>query len=684
MKLSFKFLRFSFLILALAACVNPMDAISIQSYILRDRIVVTDRVLMKKALYVAFSLHLSLTEPIQIKVNGTLWNEGKRIADTTIQHLDTASGTIVFDLPYQIPSGQYFIKLEAISDKGETIGKGRLQVQRDALKMFFEPKKKPTHITLVEVPSPVASEGFISAPNGDGFIVFSRNTLKYVFPNSRPQKSEIIEKFSIQVARNEFESIPFSIFPFRSLGLVSVSASDLVGPQGIILKEDIEVAAIKNVDEGVGLPEGYFRKLPTFIEPVNDAVIEKGKVQSFWLTLKIGQHVAPGDYDGEVVIQTAQKMKIPIHVRVLPITLEDIPGIQYFMLSTYEMTELVMPWSKAEKEKIYQSAVNVYKDYKDHGMTTLAPASPFVLFRDENGQYQLDDIFASIRAGAEVGFRNPMIWYMGQLIQTAKPKHPGNILGFDSQVHVDRLKTLVKTVLTYTQKNGLPDVLFLPIDESDDPSQDPKGKRQKITPLLLQAIAESGGKSVLTRQRTNPSPPDYLISGIFDEGELQKAHSQGVPYFLYNNDVTLRCDNPAFARYIYGYYTWRNQIDGMSSWTFQTTQNSRGLPTADTTDKDVFLAYPHPNGPLSTLKWEAIREGIDDHKAIYQLVKRKEMLEKKGMDVGKYEQLLYAIRERSKKSVACLFDAKEDSAWLQGYREKVLAMAVDAEKAITK
>lgn len=675
----FKFLRFAFLTLVFASCVNPMDAISIQSYILRDRVVVTDHVLMKKALYVAFLLPLPR---LQIKVKGTLWNGEKKVAETTIQQRDEASGTIVFDLPYEIPDGQYFIKLQAFSDRGDPIATGTLAIQRSALKMFFEPEKKATRKTLTEVPPPFEAEGFNIAPNENGFIVFSRTPLKYVFPKSRPQKSEIIERFSIQVARNEFESIPFSIYPLRSLGVMRVSVSDLTGSHGRIPKEAIEVATITSVDEGVGFPEGYFRKLPTVILPGNKAVIEKGQVQSFWLTLKVERNIAPGDYAGEVVIQTSQKIKIPIQVRVLPITFEDIPGIQYFMLSTYEMTELVMPWSNAYKEKIYQSAVNVYKDYKDHGMTTLAPASPFVLFRDENGRYRLDDILASIRAGAELGFRNPIIWYMGQLIQTAKPKHPGNIVGFDPDVHLHRLKTIVETILAYTQKNGWPDVLFLPIDESDDTSSDPQGKRQKITPLLLQAIAESGGKSVLTRQRINPAPPHYLISGIFDAGQLRKAKSQGVPYFVYNNDVTLRCDNPAFARYIYGYYTWRNQIDGMSSWTFQTTQNSRGRPTADTIDKDAFLAYPHPNGPLSTLKWEAIREGIDDHKAIYQLVMRKSLLAKKGMDVARYDQLLSAIRERSKEEVACQFDAKEDSAWLQEYREKVVAMVVEADQRL--
>ena len=143
---------------------------------------------------------------------------------------------------------------------------------------------------------------------------------------------------------------------------------------------------------------------------------------------------------------------LPLKLTVEPITLTDIPNIDYFMLMTYEFTELTMPWPKEEKEKIYKSAVNILKDYKEHGMTTINPHSPFVLIRNEDGTPNLEDIFAALRAAKEVGFDRPIIWYMGHLIQTSKPRHPGNIIGFDDSVHISRLQYLVKAVSEYTKK----------------------------------------------------------------------------------------------------------------------------------------------------------------------------------------------------------------------------------------
>ena len=281
-------------------------------------------------------------------------------------------------------------------------------------------------------------------------------------------------------------------------------------------------------------------------------------------------------------------------------------------------------------------------------MTTLCLHSPFVLITKEDGTPNLEDIFAALRAAKEMGFKERIIWYMGHLIQTSKPKHPGSIMSFDKGIHLSRLKYIVETVSQYAKEHGCPEVIFLPIDEPGDSYQDFQDKRQAITPVLLKAIKDLGAKTMLTSGDYKQfRPVDYLCSGKMNKEDLDEAHKSGSVYWLYNNDVTTKCLNPAYARYIYGYYTWMNHVDGMSSWTFQNTQNARGLPRqADVHGSDIYLAYPDPNGPIATLKWEAIREGIDDHKLLYQLVKRIQKLKGKGIETSKYEEFLSGNREK--------------------------------------
>jgi hypothetical protein len=170
------------------------------------------------------------------------------------------------------------------------------------------------------------------------------------------------------------------------------------------------------------------------------------------------------------------------------------------------------------------------------------------------------------------------------------------------------------------------------------------------------------------------------------EEDLRAAHGDSSVYWLLNNEVTTKCLNPAYARYIYGYYTWMNHIDGMSSWTFQNTQNASGLPMkADAHGRDIYLAYPDPNGPLATLKWEAIREGIDDHKLLYQLVKRIKRLKRKGIDTSKYEDFLLGIRKKDGTPGCQIGDNEKWSPiFFQKTRDHLISMILDAEAKITR
>jgi hypothetical protein len=346
-----------------------------------------------------------------------------------------------------------------------------------------------------------------------------------------------------------------------------------------------------------------------------------------------------------------------------------------------------MPWSGEEKEKIYQSACAILKDYKEHGMTTLCLHSPFVLITKEDGRPNLEDIFAALRAARDMGSRRPIIWYMGHLIQTSKPGHPGNIMSFDERIHLPRLKYIVETVSKYAREQGCPDVIFLPIDEPGDSYQDFQNKRHTITPLLLKTIKELGAKNMLTTHDYKQfKPVDYLCSSEMKKEDLNAAHESGSVCWLFNNDVTTKCLHPSYVRFIYGYYTWVNHVDGMSSWTFQNTQNARGMPgQADIHGTDIYLAYPDPNGPIATLKWEAIREGIDDHKLVYQLIKRIQKLKQRGIKTSKYEDFLLEIRKKEGTPGCQIGDHKKWNPILfEKSRDRLISVILDAEAKLSR
>ncbi|HUL22595.1 MAG TPA: glycoside hydrolase domain-containing protein [Thermodesulfobacteriota bacterium] len=667
------------------------NTVKIQSYILRNRVAVLDRVVMKKALYVSFSFTKSLREHEKVNVHGFLINSDQIIGETSLKALRENSGNLIFDLPYQIPNGPYRIKIDAFTEKGNLVATGFTTVERADLRNYFYPRPpgKKSAVPFEESLAHPELEEVKATPRdqSNGYILFSRSPLEYVFPESRPKKSEILDHLAIRVARNEFEPITFALYPLRKLGTVKVSITDLKSDRGSIAKDKIRVAYVDMVQETLGLPEGKFLNLPALIRPGDRVNIEAGRCQRFWLTIRIDDDVSPGAYKGTITIvpQHGSKTSIPLEVTVVPLSLEGIPSVDYFMMMTYEFAELTMPWSREEKEKIYQSACNVLKDYKEHGMTTLCLHSPFVLVTKEDGTPNLDDILAALRAAKEIGFKGRIVWYMGHLIQTSKPRHPGNITSFDKGIHLPRLKYIVKTVSQYAREQGCPDVIFLPIDEPGDSYQDSQNKRHTITPLLLKTIKESGAKNMLTTcDYKQFKPVDYLCCGEMKKEDIDTAHDGGSVYWLYENDVTTKCLNPAYARYIYGYYTWINHVDGMSSWTFQNTQNAKGLPgRAGVDGGDIYLAYPDPKGPLATLKWEAVREGIDDHKLVYQLVKRLRKLKEKGVNVSKYETFLQEIKQK-RGTPDCQIgdDGRWNPIFFRASRDQLISMILDAEAKI--
>ena len=681
-----RLLRIFLCVILMCSVSYAKNTVNIQSYILRNRVVVLDQVTMKKALYVSFSFSGSIQQHENLNVRGLLLNGDKIVSETSLKAFSENNGNLVFDLPYQISDGEYTIKIDVLANKGSLAGTGSVAVKRSALKSYSYPGSEISARALEEIPVNEELEEVKPTIHDKavGYMIFSRSPLEYVFPGSKPKKSEIIEHAKIGVVRNEFEPFTFSLYPLQNLGTVKISVTDLKSAEEIISKNKIRVACVEMVQETIGLPEGRFLDLPTLIRPGNQVKVERGRCQRFWLTIRIDDNVLPGLYKGRITIfpQHGLETSLPLEITVSPISLEDIPGIDYFMLMTYEFTELTMPWRKEEKEKIYKSACNILKDYQEHGMTTLCLHSPFVLITKEDGTPNLEDIFAALRAAKEMGFKKRIIWYMGHLIQTSKPKHPGSIMSFDQGIHLSRLKYIVETVSQYAKEHGCPEVIFLPIDEPGDSYQDFQHKRQAITPVLLKVTKDAGAPNMLTGGNYKQfRPVDYLCSGKMNKEDLNEAHKSGSVYWLYNNNVTTKCLNPSYARYTYGYYTWMNHVDGMSSWTFQNTQNARGLPgQADVHGSDIYLAYPDPEGPMATLKWEAIREGIDDHKLVYQLVKRIQELKEKGIKASKYEDFLLGVKKKEGMP-GCQIgdDDKWNTTFFQKNRDQLISMILDAE-----
>jgi hypothetical protein len=297
------------------------------------------------------------------------------------------------------------------------------------------------------------------------------------------------------------------------------------------------------------------------------------------------------------------------------------PEIDYSMCMSYEFFELDnKEWTQDQKQEIYSDGLSSFLDYLNHGLTTVVTSSPYYFQWNRDGSPRLEHLEAMLKASREAGFTRPVFWYFGHYLQSAKGQHPGNIRLYDPKVHPNRAEKLARTALEMDRKIFAPPLYFMPIDE-------PRiAARQKMTLQLLEAIKKVPGAKTMSTTNIGGKLLDIEDDSQADKillkpGEKERKSDRKV--WEYNNTV-VDCLNPCYSRYIYGYYTWRQDLDGMNSWGPGTTENSRGNPYEDLDHEftDYAITYPHTGGPLATPNWEALREGIDDERYIYQLERR--------------------------------------------------------------
>ncbi len=506
----------------------------------------------------------------------------------------------------------------------------------------------PEQITFrQQMPELQGSDLLLKQPDVElGYVLFDRDFERYVTPWTIPSEKERIKSLGHQMARNDFDPVTFCIYPLRDLGDVKVEVSDLTGPGGDrIASSDILVQVARNMKIRTGDGNTY-RIIPRLLERSNHATIQLGSSTRFWLTVHADSTLHAGSYTGMITIhpENEKPSLLPLTIEVLPVTLVPVPGIDYGMCMSYEFFELDnKEWTPHEKRRIYDDGVASFRDYLNHGMTTVITSSPYCFQWNRDGTPRLEHLKAMLMAAGETGFNRPVFWYYGHYLQSAKGQHPGNIRLYDPKVHPARAESLAKTAMKLDRDLSAPPLYFMPADE-------PRiALRQKITLELLGAIRKIPGAGTMCTTNIGGKLLDIEDDSQVDRVLLkpgEKVRKSVRTVWEYNNTV-VDCLNPGYSRYIYGYYTWRQDLDGMNSWGPATTENSRGNPYEDLDHEfpDYAITYPHAGGPLATPNWEALREGIDDVRYIYQLELRCALkAEKHPSEVAEAVKFLDSIR----------------------------------------
>jgi hypothetical protein len=104
------------------------------------------------------------------------------------------------------------------------------------------------------------------------------------------------------------------------------------------------------------------------------------------------------------------------------------------------------------------------------------------------------------------------------------------------------------------------------------------------------------------------------LSGGFEAPKLREAAATaGDSFWWYTNACR---EYPDVMRFKAGFFFWKTGATGQYYWAYQ---YPRGNPYVELDGIDWCAAYPGDDGPIPTIEWEALREGIDDFRYVYTL-----------------------------------------------------------------
>jgi hypothetical protein len=388
----------------------------------------------------------------------------------------------------------------------------------------------------------------------------------------------------------EYEPVSFAVRPTERVEQMFIRSGDLMGPGGVIPKENVRVQSVE------GFHGGEYDILMDLGRPWDMPALQK---ELFWATVHVPEKAKPGVYRGEIAVTGAGKSlaRLALEVEVLPFTLDDPPFALGFNYSS---------------PKDPAALTAHLKDMREHGMTTVAPLYNFHLpIHDAD----TTEFGAFIEAYKKAGFKHPL--YFGTSMNLIR-----ELSGYgpvDSKRFQRKFLKVMRLLHAETLKHDVP-ALFSIADELTNEALPGVKKGETLARLCYEELPEMAVTSDMNGWLEVTTMAPYLNVATFNNGwdgidhhnrgrrlinrefieELQKK-TDAIPWFV----------NAGTGRLPFGFFFWKMAkygVRGKVEWYYNLGDNERGSVVRVEKDR----VWP-------TLAYERAREGVDDLKYLYKL-----------------------------------------------------------------
>lgn len=482
-----------------------------------------------------------------------------------------------------------------------------------------QPKLFPTARLLKEIISRHAESDLI-------FLV--SNPLNKFFPHGDSTESpNLTTEITWYGAKGEYESAQI-ILPPRERALTGLHflTSDLHSRdgQGSISSSNISIKEIAFVKtQQPYYPTKWVGFWPDPLKPLtNDLHTESQQLKAFWITLYIPPDTIPGDYVGQIIIETDNKMKAicPIMIHVWPFKLSKEASLKTAFDFYGHLTHVHYPQANNESDLDYQYRLDGINDqfirmmlnYRMNPILNIDPAQ--------------DQDLAKVDRYRVMGLNHFSIGRFGGTFDNNWPRDNAaiNQMGETYQTYGELLK--LNQFLSFTY--------IYVWDEKDMGNPWVKSITQMIHrayPELKTMVCFHGlwDPDILPHWGDDIDIWTFHIDH-YDPKIIDKMRARGMEMWMYvsgpssTTSPNLSMDFDAIDSRIIPWMSWKFDWRGFLYWCVNWWGKKDPLLDAKTTDWDQngngFLFYPGPDGPWPSLRAENFRDGMEDYEYIQILI----------------------------------------------------------------
>ncbi len=509
------------------------------------------------------------------------------------------------------------------------------------------------------------ARGAEGAPAG-AIKVSCQSALKRVWEDSFDLPAA--EEVSLEACRNEEVSAQLVVAPLAgAVRGLKMDLLPLTGPSGATIPATAWRLCRVDYVPASDPRTGRQRRWPDVLRPLagsEELDLPADTVTPFWLTLRIPATAAPGMYSGQITVSAtgasaiALPVKVEVHDLLLPSPTQFAFSLDFWqnwgrLVTTSPSVE---PWSEP-----HWNLIELYvRDLAEHGQDFVTVGQSFIDWqRTAAGRFAFDfsrfDRYVELcRAeGIDEGIEylsmfgtdgTALVSYFDEAqnrIVTEKCS-PGD------ESYDRPWGAFLKEFAAHLRAKGWLDKTYVcPTDEPRDTSGTQVLSLFEHACLLLKQ-ADPGFKttatleSVASARRLAPLLDRLVLRldpGTYSRefAQSQLAKGKRVDWYICvqpDRPNTFITSHPLEPRLL-PWLTFREGLNGLLRWSYTAWPTDPfGHPAGEGKfpPGDLFIVYPGPRGPLSTPRWERLRDGQEDYELLSMLRKAILLARGKGQD----------------------------------------------------